>query len=134
MLSAGVDALPPLKKAAEFAKFFTGGKFDLDSPDMAAGLIASLADGFIDDFITGGLAKPDELEADKYAVELSAFAGYDVGEYEKFLGKLPAGRDDHHPPMSERLAAIKEVRAGIVDFTAKGVTPDNTAQLKVVKK
>jgi hypothetical protein len=135
-LSAGIDSAPAqLREAAQFAKFFSGGKFDLDSPDMAAGLIARLTDGFIEEHVTKGLATPDELEADKYAIELAAFAGYDTGEYEKFLQKLGApSKDDHHPPLADRLAAIKSVRDGIAPFTTKGVKPDNSAALKVVKK
>ncbi len=134
MLAKGLDMAPELRRAAAYAKFFSGGNFDLDSKDMAAGLIASLADGFIDSFISEGLAAPDELEADKYAIELSTFAGYDAAEYEKFLQKLPASGDNHHPPLAERSKAIHAVRSELAAFSAKGVKPDNAAQLKVVKK
>ena len=134
MLSKGLDMAPDLRRAAANAKYFSGGNFDLDNRDMAAELISSLADGFIDDFVSKGLAAPDELEADKYAIELSTFAGYDAGEYEKFLHKLPATRDDHHPPMAERLKAIKAVRSELAAFAGVGARPDNAAQLKIVKK
>ncbi|MBS1149122.1 MAG: putative Zn-dependent protease [Myxococcaceae bacterium] len=134
MLAKGLDMAPHLRQAAAYAKFFSGGNFDLDSKDMAAGLISSLADGFIDDFITSGLSTPDELEADKYAVELTTFAGYDAGEYEKLLQKLPQGKDDHHPAMADRLKAIGAVRADLAAFAGKGSKFDNSAQLKVVKK
>jgi hypothetical protein len=134
MLAKGLDMAPELRRAAAYAKLFSGGNFDLDSKDMAAGLISALADGFIDDFISKGLATPDELEADKYAIELATFAGYDASEYEKFLKKLPAGADDHHPPMADRLKEINAVRTDLAAFGGKGVKPDNSAQLKIVKK
>ncbi len=134
MLAKGMDMAPELRRAAAYSKYFSGGKFDLDSKEMAAELISSLADGFIDDFISQGLARPDELEADKAAIELSTFAGYDAGEYEKFLQKLPALKDDHHPPMADRLSAIRAVRKDLADFSGKGARPDNSAQLKVVRK
>ena len=51
-----------------------------------------------------------------------------------FLKKLPPGRDDHHPPMAERLAAMKATRAGIAAFSTQGAKPDNAAQLAVVKR
>ena len=130
----GEAALPgELRRALAWAKYFSGGKFDLDSNDMAASLISALTDGVIERQITQGNAKPDELEADKYAVELSAFAGYDADEYAKFLQKLPQGKGDTHPPMAERLAALNTVRADIAAFAGKGAKPDNSAQLKVVK-
>ncbi len=134
MLAKGLDMAPELRRAAAYAKMFSGGSFDLDSQDMAAGLISALADGFIDDFVSSGMATPDELEADKYAIELATFAGYDAGEYEKFLQKLPASSDDHHPPMADRLKAISIVRTDLAAFAGKGVKPDNSAQLKIVKK
>lgn len=134
MLSKGLDMAPEFRRAAAYAKFFSGGNFDLDSQDMAAGLISSLADGFIDDFVTKGLGTPDELEADKYAIELMTFAGYDAGEYEVFLKKLPAAADDHHPPMADRAKAIGGVRTDLAAFAGKGAKPDTTAALKVVKK
>ncbi len=134
MLNKGLDMAPEFRRAAAYSKFFSGGNLDLDSNDMAAGLISSLADGFIDDFVSKGLAAPDELEADKFAIELSTFAGYDSAEYLKFLGKLPASADRHHPPMAERTKAINAVRADLAPFAAKPVRPDNAEQLKVVKK
>lgn len=129
-----LEMTPEARQAAELAKFFSGGKFDLDSKDMAVGLISKLADGVIDSMITKGLGPADELEADKYAIELSTFAGYDSGEYVEFLKKLPPNRDDHHPPMDDRLSAIAEVRNDLVAFGSKGAKPDNAAQLKVVRK
>lgn len=134
MLKRGMDMQPEFRRAAAYTRYFSGGNLDLDSTDMAADLISALADGFIDDFVSSGMAAPDELEADKYAVELSTFAGYDAGEYEKFLQKLPAGADKNHPPMNDRLAEIKRVRADLAPFASKGVKPDNGAALKVVKK
>ena len=134
MLKKGADMAPEFREAAAYSKYFSGGNLDLDSPDMAAGLISSLADGFVDDFISKGLAAPDEFEADKYAIELSTFAGYDAGEYEKFLHKLPASKDDHHPPMADRLKAIKAVRSDLAAFAGAGAKPDNSAQLKIVRK
>jgi predicted Zn-dependent protease len=134
MLAKGLDMAPELRRAAAYAKFFSGGNLDLDSNEMAAGLISSLADGFIDSFISAGFAAPDEFEADKYAIELSTFAGYDASEYEKFLQKLPTSGDSHHPAMAERSKAISAVRSDLAAFSSKGVKPDNTAQLKVVKK
>jgi hypothetical protein len=131
----GSEAVPGgFQAAAQWAKHFSGGKFDLDSGDMAGALISKLTDGVIDAQINGGNAAPDEFEADRYAIELSSFAGYDPTEYEVFLKKLPPGRDDHHPPMAERLAAMKATRAGISDFAGRGLKPDNAAQLKVVKR
>ncbi len=133
MLSKGLDMAPDFRRAAANAKYFSGGNLDLDSNDMAAGLISSLADGFIDDFISKGLAAPDEFEADKLAVELSTFAGYDAGEYEKFLAKLPASADSHHPPMGERKKAIDAVQAELAPFAGKGVKPD-APELKLARK
>lgn len=135
LIEGGLDAAPELRAAAAWAKFFSGGKFDLDDPNMAASLVAKLTDGYIEDQINKGLAAPDELEADRYAIELTAFAGYDTGEYERLLQKLGApSKDDHHPPLADRLAAIKKTRADVADFAARGVKPDNSAALKVVKK
>ncbi len=134
MLKRGADMSPEFRRAAAYTKYFSGGNLDLDSQDMAADLISSLADGFIDDFISSGLAAPDEHEADKFAVELATFAGYDSTEYDKFLQKLPAGSDSHHPPMKDRLAEIAKVRADLAPFAAKGAKPDNAAALKVVRK
>lgn len=134
LLAKGLDMAPDLRRLSAYAKIFSGGNLDLDSKDMAVGLISSLADGFIDSFISQGLAAPDEFEADRYAIELSTFAGYDASEYEKFLQKLPKSSDNHHPPMAERSKAINAVRTELAAFSSKGVKPDNAAQLKVVRK
>ncbi|MBI5497743.1 MAG: M48 family metalloprotease [Deltaproteobacteria bacterium] len=128
-----------LKKAAEFGSFFSksvegDGVLDLDGAGASAKLVAYITDGFIDFFVSTGLAKPDELDADKTAFELMTFAGYDPGELSKFVNKIPdsGGAFAHHPSNKERTDALTAVRADYAGFADNGKVPPLSDVFKVL--
>ena len=114
-----------------------GGALDLDGGEVGGGLIAKLTDLFVSTFLGKGMAKEQELEADKTTLELLLAAGYDSTQYDALLKKLPSGGGtfDNHPSNDDRIASLNALRAGDYAGFANGkARVDNPPALKVVKK
>ena len=133
-IDKGAQGLPgDAKRIAEFAKFFDN--FDLDKADGE--FIVWLMD-----LITGiiyGDGNPAEAEfaADKTALELVVFAGYDPSEYEKFLTKIgPEIKSAKtHPQTTDRVAKLKGLREGeLAPFATGTAKPDITKAFAPISK
>lgn len=93
-------------EVARFAEEFSQKNLMAGQPDFQAflGKVVMEVDAF---------ANPDaatEFEADATAARLAASAGYDVGEYTKFLATAE-DVSHHHPPAAERTAKLDALRA-----------------------
>lgn len=126
LIDKGAQGLPgDAKKLGEFAKFFDN--FDLDKADgkFIVWLIDLIAD------ITQKKGNPADAEfaADRTALELVAFAGYDPAEYEVFLAKIgPEIKSAAtHPKTEDRVTRLKELRMGeLAPFATGTAKPDIT--------
>lgn len=110
--------------AAQFAPNFDG--YDLDKAD---GKFATfIMDALMTVMMMSGNERDAELETDKTALELVAFAGYDATEYEKFLtslGEEKNGITAQHPKTDDRVAKLKALREGeLKDFVHGTAKPD----------
>lgn len=128
-----ISKLPPgMADSAKFAEAFDN--FDLDKSD--SGFIKFLMDAVISFIELTGNEKEDEFQADATALELTAFAGYDAAEYEKFLTSLgeSGGGFSKHPATSERVTKLKALREGdLAPFATGKAKPDTTKQFAVIK-
>jgi beta-barrel assembly-enhancing protease len=91
------------------------------NPDGLSGdFIRALADKAADGIVSVGFDKSFERDADATATKLMVLAGYDVGEFEKVLNKLPDGGGffTPHPANKERIAVVQETRADLAGFSA----------------
>lgn len=125
-----------LKEPLKFSKKFgPGGKVDLDAPDD--GFVPWLIDKVMELVDTFGNAKEDELAADRSALELVVFAGYDPTEYEKLLTSLGSqgGGFSKHPSTEDRVAGLKAAREGedLKPFAHGTAKPDTAKHFGVLK-
>jgi hypothetical protein len=118
----------PAAVSGGLASLFSAAVFNLDNADGP--VIAFITDKAIE--ATQSLDKKDELEADTAAAEMLLLAGYDVGEYKKFIATLPDSKSlfDNHPPNAERVAAIDQAVKANDFVTAPGKAPKLPASLK----
>jgi beta-barrel assembly-enhancing protease len=113
------------------------GEFQLDSDDFGADMVAFITDGFIESY-TKGLAKDQEFDADKAALELLLSAGYDSTQFDALLAKLPDMKFSSHPPGKDRIEALNKLRTGEGEYSmwtngkSKGEAPP--AAFKAVPK
>lgn len=126
VIEHGGPSNPATLEASKYAKKFDG-TIDLDKEEG----------GFIKFIMTAvinlqqlGNDKQAELDTDKTALELVAFAGYDATEYEKFLGTLKEGGTlvPAHPSFQDRIAALKALREGELAPFATGTAKPDTAK------
>lgn len=90
------------------------GNFGFDVNTLTAEAIRDLTDKTVDGFLAAGAGKEQEYDADRVAIELAFFQGYDVREYAKVLEKLPDGNFfTPHPSTKDRVARINEVIKGL---------------------
>lgn len=126
LIDKGASAVPVGgKQLAEFARYFDN--FDLDKADGA--FVVWFVDAVA--LILNGDGNPaeDEFQADRTALELVAFAGYDAAEFENFLAKI--GPDiksaSTHPTTKDRVAKLKGLREGeLAPFASGTAKPDIT--------
>lgn len=122
------------KQLAEFAKYFDN--FDLDKADGA--FVVWFVDGVA--LILNGDGNPasDEYQADKTALELVSFAGYDASEYETFLAKIGGEikSASTHPQTNDRVTKLKSLRTGELAPFATGTAKPDVAKpfAPIVKK
>ena len=80
----------------------------IDFDDVAnLDILAKLVDDLVDSLTTRGFAKADEFEADRKAAELLLNAGYDPGEYKRFLAKIPS-EGPTHPSNADRQSRLTD--------------------------
>lgn len=90
------------------------GAFGFDFNSLTAEAIRDLTDGAVNAYMNAGPGQEQELEADRIAVELAFFHGYDVREYAKVLEKLPnGGALSPHPSTKDRVANLNKVIADL---------------------
>jgi hypothetical protein len=128
----GVDSF--VKEKAQYGKMFApGAKFDLDSAD--AKFITWLFDKAID-VVSAGNNREAEFEADKTALEIVGFAGYDATEFEKLLTSMGSGGGwlSNHPSNADRAGALKKVRESpdLAPFMTGTAKPDVTKPFAVI--
>ena len=118
---AGGPRSPMLDEVARYARNFDV-QIDLDHAD--AGFSSFIMKALL--MLTQlGNSKEDELKADRAALELVCFAGYEPSEYEKLLTALGPGLTSSHPAVSERVAALTALRQGeLKDFATGSAKPD----------
>ncbi|MFO0599644.1 MAG: M48 family metallopeptidase [Myxococcaceae bacterium] len=122
----GIPPSEGQKKIVEFALKFDG-KLDLDNSD--GDFIKFLMDTVIQ-ILQGGNDKESEFAADKMALELTAFAGYDATEYEKLLSALGGGGGlSTHPAAEDRVAKLKALREGELAPFATGTAKADLSKL-----
>lgn len=123
-IDKGAQGLPgDAKKLGEFAKYFDN--FDLDKADGE--FIVWLMDLITGIIFGDGNPAEAEFQADRTALELVAFAGYDPSEYENFLSKIgPEIKSAKtHPATTERVAKLKAMRTGeLAPFATGTAKPD----------
>lgn len=136
-LAEGAEAIMPaeLKKAVNFAKYFEK-PIDLDNADGS--FVKFLLDAVVEFVVSRGNGPELEFQADRTALELVSFAGYDPSEYEKFLtslGSQGGGLFSHHPKTEDRVAKLKELREGeLKPFAVGTAKPDTAKQLAAAQK
>ena len=93
-------------------------------PDKAtAEFIRKLADGSAEVIMQAGY-QDLEKDADATATKLMVLAGYDAGEFEKILAKLPEGSFlSKHPSSRERIEVVKATRAELEGFAGSKAPP-----------
>ena len=117
LIEHGGTRNPAIDEMARYARNFDG-----SGPAQAdAGF-----QKFIMDVLLMGLQsgndKESEFQADKGALELLSFAGYDALEYEKFVA---ANAQPSHPAPAERAAKLEALRKGeLKDFVHGTAKPD----------
>jgi Zn-dependent protease with chaperone function len=86
---------------------FSGGPLDLNSAANAA-LLTLFSDQFVHQYLEGGYARDQELQADATGLELTVDTGYSPQGFVNFVGGLPSGQTvfAHHPSPSDRVAAM----------------------------
>ena len=109
---------PAMDSMGRYAHQFDG-SMDLDSAD--GGFIAFLMQAMMMVMQLGN-DKDAEFLADRTALELVSFAGYDASEYEKFLAANP---QPMHPASADRTAKLKALREGeLASFATGSAKPD----------
>lgn len=127
LIDKGAQGLPgDAKKLAGFAKYFDN--FDLDKADGK--FIVFFIEAITTLVFGAGNPEADEFQADKTALELVAFAGYDPTEYEGFLTKIgPEIKSAAtHPKTADRVAKLKALREGEFAPFATGVAKPDIAK------
>jgi predicted Zn-dependent protease len=119
MLEHGAATGVPAASAqlARFAKYFDPNvPYDEAPPEFAVFMLDTTMQllQFSD--------KESEFQADRRALELLSFAGYDAVEYEKFLGAWP---QPNHPRSDDRAIKLKALRGGeLSDFSHGTAKPE----------
>jgi beta-barrel assembly-enhancing protease len=91
---------------------FSGGPLDLNAAANNA-LLTLFSDEFVHRYLESGYARDQELGADAIGLELTVATGYNPRGFIDFIGALPPGPAffAHHPPGSDRAAAMKALLA-----------------------
>lgn len=115
------DRFPAIAFAGEIVKVLSQGAFD---PNKLSGeAVKWITNKIIDSLSAEGYGE-HEKDADAVATKITAFAGYDVAEYEKVIAGLPEGVGSiKHPSNKDRLAAIAEAKKDVADFAGTGKAP-----------
>lgn len=120
LIEHGGQTSPALQEAARFARNFDPTS-DTSKADPA---FSKFIMQVMMMFVQMGNQKEDELQADRSALELVSFAGYDALEYEKFLSGWSQAS---HPPAVERATMLEALRKGeLSDFVHGTAKPDLT--------
>jgi hypothetical protein len=99
------------------------GAVGFDPDKASADLIRSLADNAAEAIMKAGF-KDLEKDADVTATRLMILAGYDAGEFEKLLTKLPDGSFfSPHPTNKVRIEVVKATRAELEGFSGTKAPP-----------
>jgi hypothetical protein len=110
MIERGVPSNP---ESARFAKEFVR---DLDLHNANPAFKKFLYDVLMMS-VASGYAREDEFAADRTALELVSFAGYDPVQYEQFL---LTWKQDKHPDSKERALKLEALRNGDLKDFARG--------------
>ena len=133
-LASGGPGNPTTADAAKFAGKFDGA-FDLEAAEDPFVTFVMNAVMTLAQF---GNDPEAEFAADDAAARLVAFAGYDVGEYERYLlsqGPPAAGGFARHPAAEQRTTKLRSLRQGDLAAFANGTArPDVTARFAGLKK
>ncbi|HET6982593.1 MAG TPA: M48 family metalloprotease, partial [Myxococcaceae bacterium] len=114
-----------INQAYSALQSFSGGALDLNAAANNA-LLTLFSDEFVHRYLEGGYARDQELGADATGLEITVASGYSPRGYVDFIGALPSGQGffAHHPPPSDRVAAMKlmlgKTRMASVTSTAPG--------------
>jgi Zn-dependent protease with chaperone function len=97
-----------INQAYSALQSFSGGALDLNSAANNA-LLTLFSDEFVHRYLEGGYARDQELGADATGLEITVASGYSPRGFVDFIGALPSGQNffAHHPPPSDRVAAMK---------------------------
>jgi Zn-dependent protease with chaperone function len=122
----GIPPSEGQKKIVDYALKFDG-RLDLDNSD--GDFIHFIMDVVIT-ILQNGNDKDSEFAADKMALELIAFAGYDAAEYEKAIQAIGGGGVfTSHPPADERVKRLEEYRKGELAPFATGTAKGDISKL-----
>ncbi len=129
--SAAASNLPFADEAIRALK--ASGGFNPDS--ISGDFVRWLADKAADGIVSVGFDKSFERDADATATKLMVLAGYDVGEFEKVLNKLPDGGGffTPHPANKDRIAVVQETRTELAGFSASKAPPLSHAVKNALK-
>ena len=114
-----------INQAYSALQAFSGGALDLNAAANNA-LLTMFSDEFVHRYLEGGYARDQELGADATALEITVASGYSPRGFMDFIGGLPPGQGffAHHPPPSDRVAAMKltlgKTRMASMSSTAPG--------------
>lgn len=128
----GVPPSEPQKSLVDYAKNFAHTDLDGSEPGFLSFLM-----GVVIEALQGKNDNESEFAADKMALELVAFAGYDSAEYENFLTSLGSsgGFLSSHPSTEDRVAKLKALRGGeLKDFATGTAKPDWTKVVAPIGK
>ena len=112
-LEHGGQTNAALAEVARFARKFDG-TLDLDADGSFASFLMNAL------MMQLGNDKDSEFQTDQTALELVSFAGYDAGEYEKFLAANP--QPMHPADRAEKLKALRE--GELAPFATGTAKPD----------
>lgn len=119
--------------SSEFEGLLSAANLDLNK--ASADLIVKLSDGLADELVSRGNGPDYEYAADAVAYDLMVFAGYDPGEFEKLLAKLPDGGFlTPHPVNKDRLAKLEPRKKEYADWAGGLKAPALDPVAKAVKK
>jgi beta-barrel assembly-enhancing protease len=109
---------PTMDEMGRYARQFDG-SMDLDKADPG---FTKFILSMVIQFLQLPNDKETEFLADRTALELVSFAGYDASEYEKFLAANP---QPMHPASADRVAKLEALREGeLASFATGSAKPD----------